>query len=85
MTISVIILKTWVIVVLRYSQISAQFFEDKKELFTIKCRRHHRFCGALSQKQSVWPEHHGPKTPTQSPKTPTQNTTQKPKKTPLFG
>ena len=33
----------------------------------------------------VWPEHHGPKTPPQGPKTPTQNTTQKTKKTPLFG
>ena len=36
-------------------------------------------------KITVWPEHHGPKTPPQSPKTPNQNTTQKPKKTPLFG
>ena len=30
--------------------------------------------------RTVWPEHHGPKTPPQGPKTPTQNTTQKPKK-----
>ena len=33
---------------------------------------------------SVWPEHHGPKTPPQGPKTPTQNTTQKPKKNTTF-
>ena len=37
------------------------------------------------QNDAVWPEHHEPKTPPQGPKTPTQNTTQKTKKTPLFG
>ena len=39
----------------------------------------------IGGKNAVWPEHHGPKTPPQGPKTPTQNTTQKLKKTPLFG
>ena len=61
------------------TQISNLLFQTKRGQNTTRTIR------ALQDLAAVWPEHHGPKTPRQGPKTPTQNTTQKPKKTPLFG